>query len=156
MNIDFSKMNEGDKVKFLCGGEATIEKIYGKGNYHGDYKIKFLGYIGKWIYMPSGRTDPEAVSLWDIVEIIAKPFDWNNVKPGDAFCHKELAKGDEGYHPNHCKFNGKLMRWVAISPSTKGDIFEIDHNCDLSNISINWLPRRENLIYKPEYNLPLP
>jgi len=150
MNIDFSKMNEGDTVRFKSGGEAVIEGISGKGKYHGSYGLIFQGCEGDFQYSPDGRigTMPTGSTPFDIVEIIPKPYDWNNVRAGDAFVHKEV----EGVHSD---LNGKLIRFIGISPTNKSDVFEIDHNLNGGKLSLNWMPKRENLIYRPEYNLPL-
>ena len=87
MTIDFSKTNEGDKVKFKSGGEAIVEAIMGKKKYHGTYELRFQGYDGDFKYSPNGKTGaiPSGLSPFDIVEIIEKPFDWNTVKNGMAF-----------------------------------------------------------------------
>ena len=141
MTIDFSKMNEGDKVKFLCGGEATIEKISGKGKYHGDYKIKFLGYIGKWIYAPSGRADPEILSLWDVIEIIPKPFDWNEAKYKDAF----IRNGGEN-----------PIYYLCSNPDNEDKVyvgyFSKNYDCLYNSFDV----LKSEITRAPEQDLPLP
>ncbi len=77
---------------------------------------------------------------------MTKEFDWNTVKPGMAFCHVETD------HLSYNSLSGKLMRWCAPSLRGNADIFEIDHNCNGSHVTLNWLPLRENLIRKPEYD----
>jgi len=87
MTIDFSKMNEGDTVKFKSGGEVIIRRILGKKQYHGSYILTFEGCAQNFEYRPNGTIIFSAAdnSPFDIVEIIPKPFDWDTLKNGMAF-----------------------------------------------------------------------
>lgn len=76
-----------------------------------------------------------------------KNFDWNDVKVGDAFIHRDLD------YPSMAEFRGKLMYYCGRSPTHNADIFEIDHNWDRSHTTLNWMPRRENLKRFPDSDI---
>jgi len=76
--IDLSTLKEGDTVKFRAGGEAVVD--YG---FHVDVEWFYWERLS-WKHNghhQCGISD----TPFDIVEIIAKPFNWDDVKNGDAF-----------------------------------------------------------------------
>lgn len=82
--VDLSKANAGDTVKFRSGGSAKISCIYRRNPSHCD--ILFEGYdaAGKMTYPNEGSIFEHRHPM-DILDVIAKPFDWDNVKPGMSF-----------------------------------------------------------------------
>ena len=142
MTIDFSKMNEGDKVKFKSGGEVVIEAISGQERYNGIYSFIFRGYSGDFVYNPDGRIGsmPSGDSPFDIVEIIEKPFDWNTVENGMAF--EYIIEGDP--EPG-------LYYYVApCLESERSHWFSSQHN---PRIAKTWSLPASYLKRRPEYDL---
>ena len=86
MEVDLSTLEEGQTVKFRCGGEAVVETVdktisISDGIYH----LHFEGYGFDGFYKNGEHEISTEPSPFDIIEIIPKPFDWKDVKPGMAF-----------------------------------------------------------------------
>lgn len=78
MEVDLNTLEEGWTVKFRCGGEAVVGKK--------DGNVLFLGgYAHDLCFHEDGRYLTPGPCPFDIIEIIPKPFDWEDVKPGMAF-----------------------------------------------------------------------
>ena len=80
--VDYSKIRAGDTVKFRCGGSAVVQEGYFFGH---AAKLKFAGSDDSIHYdLTHHRT-----SVFDVVEVIPKPFEWKDLKPGMAFKYRE-------------------------------------------------------------------
>ena len=83
--VDLSKLKTRDTVKFQCGGEAEIRKVY-------DISAHRINLIfteepnHHYNYMHDGSlTGAWGPRIFDIIEIIPAAFDWATVKPRMAF-----------------------------------------------------------------------
>lgn len=85
--IDMSKAKIGDTVKFRCGGEAVISKKAGTYYEFEGYAASKYGRDNHWPETGAFLYPIEGRSMFDIIAIIPKPFDWKDVKPGMAFRH---------------------------------------------------------------------
>lgn len=126
MEVDLSKLEAGQTVKFKCGGESVIKSV--SFRYNTEYWLYMSGY--SCVVRYEGRSGLCIQSpMLDIIEIIPKPFDWKDVKPGMAFFDKldvyfyqsgSIIKEDDIYkwHHNGAKFQQKgnlgNTRWIAF------------------------------------------
>lgn len=96
--IDLSKLKAGDTVKFRCGGKAVVKSIDYR---YRQYSIVFEDEEDSWDYHFGGFFIPSEPCLIDIIEIIPKPFDWSDAKPGMAFeqGRDKILVYFLGYHP---------------------------------------------------------
>ena len=82
--IDLSTLKAGDTVKFRAGGESEVVEI--SKNTHDTIAISLSPENDEDMeWFKNGSYLFKSGHPFDIVEIIAKPFNWDDVKPGDAF-----------------------------------------------------------------------
>jgi hypothetical protein len=77
MTIDLSKGKPGDTLKLRCGGEIVVPEDWR------EMTGSWYSAAGLLPWRKNGTTLQKPV--FDIIEIISKPFDWKDVKPGMAF-----------------------------------------------------------------------
>ncbi len=90
MEVDLSKLEEGQTVKFRCGGEAVVDYVFELPGCTPEYRyrIEFVGFdhYKSEPYLKSGHGDGTLVlAPHDIIEVIPTPFDWDTVTAGMAF-----------------------------------------------------------------------
>jgi len=100
--IDLSTLKKGDTVKFRCGGEYLLKHELIK-----NHELTVIRFGGLSInYKKNGDVYGENENhIFDIIEIIPTPFDWDNVEQGMAF------RG----------FDDNSIVWYAASFYTKED-----------------------------------
>lgn len=86
--VDLTKLKAGDTVEFRCGGKAVVEKCVMFPDIENVVNITFKGDPTCRGYHQHGDYHYPRKSVIDIINIIPKPFDWKDVKPGMAFTQK--------------------------------------------------------------------
>ncbi len=87
MTIDMTKIRPGC---ILPCRDRVVESVRRDGGVDYPYYITFKGGSAGW-FNELGRLNLKDESLFDITSIIEPPFDWDKVKPGDAFEHPDLG-----------------------------------------------------------------
>ncbi len=123
--VDLSKLQNGDIVHFRCGGQDYVASCT-LADHEKYYYVKFEGSELIYDYWYNGHINRlEKDSMFDIIRIESPAFNWDDVKPGMAFLHKEYGTVwyvAEDFHSSN--------RHVVISKSIIcADIIVIYRDC---------------------------
>lgn len=85
--VDLSKLEVGQTVKFVCGGQAEVKEIEESPIIR--INLVFIEEPDHhYNYMLDGSlTGAYGPRIFDIIEVIPKPFGWDTVRTGMAFTH---------------------------------------------------------------------
>lgn len=75
MTVDLRKLRVGDTVKFRCGGEVLVMGV--ACGVSGLFGVALGKYSCDTTYCVNGVVSGVS-NVFDIVEIIPKPFDWDD------------------------------------------------------------------------------
>ena len=137
ISVKFKDITAGCKVKFRCGGEATTDDWMMGRLCNGITFVEFPELIFEYddlgIY---GDNHP-----LDIVEIIPKPYDWNEAKYKDAF----IRNGGEN-----------PIYYLCSNPDNEDKVyvgcFSKNYDCLYNSFDV----LKSEITRSPEHDLPLP
>jgi hypothetical protein len=142
MSVDLNSASKGDKLKFRCGGEATLKALIPTKDRTYKWRLYLEGYDypTEEAYQDEGHCGGTQVRMpFDIIAIEPAPFDWNVVRRGMAFT---LPCGQLRWFIGFCKDN----KYPVLEREADG--------CGQGSVFQDFL--RETLRRSPEHDIKVP
>lgn len=134
MSVDLSALEIGDEVDLFCGLRLKVKSIKPMTLERGAVTLEWDAGYAAQTYHRNGQGWASADNDFDrITAIHKKPFDWNEVKPGDQFFY------------TNSNALGRLT-FVAMHPTRKGVavcINEAAHDKHPRNVSLDDMERAQ-------------